>query len=414
MVEAISGYLPADTRSKARSVKSVAILTPWFPNWPGDTAGAFIADSALALSRAGLQVGVLIVRPWLPPSLERFANPMMRGAVEVAAFPLSAVSLVRVPALPRLMLRSVTDVFSDAIIARALKRLARSISADVIHVQTEGFGPIAAQVARRLGLPLVVTLHGINTHPRYLRAPYQRMRIRSGLLAADRVILVGEPLREFFQNYIGSDEKFQVVSNGVDLPQTRSARPIFASGTRRLISVANLQEGKGIDLTLRALARLAGDGICDWTYRIIGDGRERAALHELTAELGLADQVTFVGPVRHAEIFDRLAGNDIFVLPSYREAFGIAYIEAMAAGLLTIGVAGQGPSQFIRDGENGILVPPRDVETLAAVLRDALTGAPGHWQNIACEGQRTVRNSYTWDHHAGQLIAVYEQAIHRG
>lgn len=387
------------------------MLTPWFPNRPGDSAGAFVGNSALAVSRAGWRVGALVVRPWMPRSLRRFANNMARGDLSTEAFPLAALATVRVPTLPRLMLRSLTDTVSDGIIARALDHMARSIAADIIHVQTEGFGPIAAQVARRLGLPSVVTLHGINTHPQYLHASYQKARMRSGLMAADRVILVGDPLREFFKSYIGSDEKFQVVPNGIDLPPARPGKPIFENRPRRLVSVANLQEGKGIDLTLRALARLTSEGVSDWTYRIIGEGRERAALLKLTADLGLSDKVTFVGAIRHAEIFDALGSEDIFVLPSYREAFGIAYLEAMAVGLLTIGVMGQGPSQFIRDGENGILLAPGDVEALVAALRDVLTGDCQRWRKVAREGQRTAQNAYTWDHHARQLVSVYEQAI---
>jgi glycosyltransferase involved in cell wall biosynthesis len=400
------------SRSHHRNpMKSVVVLTPWFPNRPGDSAGAFVGNSALAVSRAGWRVGALVVRPWMPRSLRRFANNMARGDLSTEAFPLAALATVRVPTLPRLMLRSLTDTVSDGIIARALDHMARSIAADIIHVQTEGFGPIAAQVARRLGLPSVVTLHGINTHPQYLHASYQKARMRSGLMAADRVILVGDPLREFFKSYIGSDEKFQVVPNGIDLPPARPGKPIFENRSRRLVSVANLQEGKGIDLTLRALARLTSEGVSDWTYRIIGEGRERAALLKLTADLGLSDKVTFVGAIRHAEIFDALGSEDIFVLPSYREAFGIAYLEAMAVGLLTIGVMGQGPSQFIRDGENGILLAPGDVEALVAALRDVLTGDCQRWRKVAREGQRTAQNAYTWDHHARQLVSVYEQAI---
>ena len=107
-----------------------------------------------------------------------------------------------------------------------------------------------------------------------------------------------------------------------------------------------------------------------------------------------------------------LASEDIFVLPSYREAFGIADLEAMAVGLLTIGVTGQGPSQFIRDGENGHpFAPAMSKAFLVVALRDVLTGDCQRWRKIAREGQHTARNAYTWDHHARQLVSVDEQAI---
>jgi glycosyltransferase involved in cell wall biosynthesis len=393
------------------SGKGVAVLTPWFPNRPGDQPGAFIADSAVAVTRAGWRVGALVVRPWYPRVARRFAHEMIRGDVRAAAFPLAELQALRVAKLPRAILQGMTDWTSDWIIARALERIARAIAAEVIHAQTEGLAPVAAQVAHKLRLPLVLTLHGINVHPRYLRSRYQLRRLRPALASADRIILVGEPLREFFKSYVGSDRNFAVVPNGIDVPCLEQQRPSPADGPRRLVSVANLHEGKGIDLTLRALARLVGEGIGDWAYRIVGDGRERAPLRELAAELGLAGRVTFVGPVRHAEIFDHLVGNEIFVLPSYREAFGIAYLEAMAAGLLAIGVMDQGPARFIRNGENGLLVPPRDVEALTQVLRDVLTGDRQHWREMADKGRETVRNAYTWDHHAKKLIGLYEQVI---
>jgi glycosyltransferase involved in cell wall biosynthesis len=304
-----------------------------------------------------------------------------------------------------------SDIPSDRMIAKTIERLARSISAAVIHVQTEGLVPSASMAASKLQLPLVATLHGVNTHPRFLHTAYQKRRFVVGLASANSIILVGEPLREFFKNYIGSDRNFVVVPNGVDAPLENHKRAVLANNPRRLVSIANLQEGKGLDLTLRALARLEHIGISNWIYRIIGDGPDRAALTKLTTDLGLTDKVTFVGLVRHAEIFNYLACHDIFVLPSYREAFGIAYLEAMAAGLVTIGVMGQGPSQFIRNGENGVLVPPHDVEALVAALRDILTGDRDHWCEIACRGRETVQRSYTWDQHAEQLIDVYEQVI---
>ena len=390
---------------------NVVVLTPWFPNRPGDAAGAFVADSALAVTRASCKVGVLVVRPWPARRCQRFAGKMTRGDVCTAAFPLAALKMMRVPTLPRLILRPMTDLVSDWSIENALEHIIHALAADVIHVQTEGLIPIAARVARRLQLPFVVTIHGINMHPQFLHSPYQKRRLRPALAAADRVILVGEPIREFFKGYIGSDRNFQIVPNGITIPPFKLDRSAFANGPRRFVSVSNLQEGKGIDLTLLALARLQGEGVSHWTYRIIGEGQQRKTLLKLTRDLGLADKVKFVGPIRHSEIFNQLADNEIFVLPSYREAFGIAYLEAMAVGLLTVGVIGEGPSQFIRNGKNGVLVPPRDLDALVAALRNILTGDHDRWWEIALEGQRTVQDFYTWDNHAKQLVEVYGQVI---
>jgi glycosyltransferase involved in cell wall biosynthesis len=307
------------------------------------------------------------------------------------------------------MFRRVTDLVADKIISDAITDVVHETSADLIHVHTEGLTPVAVRVAREQQLPVVVTLHGINAS--FLNSPYQKRRLRPALEAADRVILVGEPLREYFRTYIGSDRNFQLVPNGIDFPVSRFHRLILADDVVRLVSVSNLHEGKGIDVTLLALARLQSEGITNWTYRVIGDGRERSALLRLASELELTEKVRFIGAVRHVEIFNQLIRDDVFVLPSYREAFGIAYLEAMAVGLLTIGVMGEGPSQFIRNGENGVLVPPRDVEALAVALRNILEGDHNRWREIALEGQRTVQDFYTWDNHAKQLVEVYGQVI---
>jgi glycosyltransferase involved in cell wall biosynthesis len=392
-------------------MRKVVVLTPWFPNQPGDSPGAFVANSALSVQRAGWQVSVQVVRPWVPHFGQRFANHMARGEIDGTAFALATVRSARIPVFPRRLLRPMTDILADRMIGQSLEKVACTDSADVIHAQTEEFVPIAARVARQLRLPFVVTVHGIDTHPRFLHVSYQKRRLKPALASANRVILVGEPLRQFFATYVGSERNFQVVPNGVNIPTLELDRSISERCSKRLVSVANLQEGKGLELTLLALAILEREGISNWTYQIIGEGPERTDLLALTINLGLAEKVAFVGSVRHADIYDYLQRCDVFVLPSYREAFGIAYLEAMAAGLVTVGVMGQGPSQFIKDGENGVLVPPGNVEALAAALRDILTGDQKHWREIARRGRQTVQAAYSWDNHARQLIDVYEQVI---
>jgi glycosyltransferase involved in cell wall biosynthesis len=113
---------------------------------------------------------------------------------------------------------------------------------------------------------------------------------------------------------------------------------LSAERALHFVSVSNLHEGKGIDLNLEALSRLHRDGLTNWTYTVIGDGNQRADLQALVHEFGLDSKVEFAGARPHEEIPQYLAAADVFILPSYREAFGIAYLEAMAAGLLVVGV----------------------------------------------------------------------------
>jgi glycosyltransferase involved in cell wall biosynthesis len=105
-----------------------------------------------------------------------------------------------------------------------------------------------------------------------------------------------------------------------------------------------------------------------------------------------------------------LAQANVFVLPSYREAFGIAYLEAMALGLLAIGVSGQGPEAFITHERTGLLVRPNDVESLVATMGAVLDNA-GEMRRIATAGQRLVRVQFTWATHAQKLMAVYREAL---
>ena len=178
----------------------------------------------------------------------------------------------------------------------------------------------------------------------------------------------------------------------------------------RWISVSNLHEGKGIDLTLRALARLQQEGLENWTYEIVGGGAERARLDAMTDALGLRDKVIFHGKLPHDQAMRLLAQADVFVLPSYREAFGIAYLEAMAMGLLAIAVSGQGPEAFIAHRRTGLLVRPDDSEALFMAMKTVLENGP-EMRRIAAAGQRLVRTEFTWPRHAEKLMAVYREAL---
>jgi glycosyltransferase involved in cell wall biosynthesis len=122
--------------------------------------------------------------------------------------------------------------------------------------------------------------------------------------------------------------------------------------------------------------------------------------------------VTFHGQCNHDRVFALLSDCDVFCLPSAPEAFGVAYLEAMACGLLTIGVSGQGPSSFIEDGRTGLLVGERDVESLAGKLR-AVIQNPAQYASMAAAGRDHVWQTLTWRNHAQAMTTVFADALQR-
>lgn len=395
-----------------RWARSVVVLTPWFPSRPNDPKYTYIYDSAAALARRGLTVHVLVCRPFTPPLVGYFAPEHMRGSIDAAAFgQIASIATVNYASFPRGWLRPLTNSLMFHRIFPVLRSLALRSGAELIHAQTEGMAPIAAAVASELRLPSVVTVHGLNTDPHFLHAPAQRAMFRRAMGAMDRVILVGEPLRPFLAALVGRDDHFRIVPNGARLPAGLDRTPILRhSEPIRLISVSNLQEGKGIDITLRALAMVREQGLVHWDYTIVGDGGERSALVDLAQSLGLAERLRFMGAQPHERIYRLLCEADVFILPSYREAFGIAYLEAMAAGLVTVGVRGQGPEAFIDHEKSGFLVEPKSPRSVADCIL-GIAARPETARQIAACGADLVRNSFTWDAHASCLVEVYRELV---
>src|SRR5690242_1331280 len=129
---------------------SVVLVTPWFPNAPGDREGNYIFESACSLVRAGLSVSVLVVRPSLTFTISRLGHEALSGRFNPAAFPhFQAVGLVRYLSVPRNRLPQLTTWSHDRSVGPALTALAKMAKADVIHAHTEFEASIATDVGKR-------------------------------------------------------------------------------------------------------------------------------------------------------------------------------------------------------------------------------------------------------------------------
>ena len=370
--------------------------------FPADTESArylYLWHSLEALKQMGAEPVVLFTPAW---------KPLAAQSINDACFPVE-INTHRYLSIPRHYFRSASNVSYVSRIVPEIKKLNKQHQFYVIHAHGEISGLAAVKASQELNIPAVVTIHGIDMCSR-VWSGFSGKMFRNMFNQANKIIFVGESLKNHFQTMLDNNHHSCVVYNGVRLPEKSELTDHFLKGNApiRIISVSNLHEGKGIDLTLQALAKLKNKEINNWTYTIIGSGDQRTYLKSIAAQFDFGKQIEFIGDCSHQQVYAYLQKADIFCLPSYREAFGIAYLEAMVNGLLTIGVKGQGPQAFIEHGKTGFLVEPEDVDSLTKTLHFAMTQYQ-EIQTIAYSGQQYVQTNFTWEKHAEKLLSVYKE-----
>lgn len=162
---------------------------------------------------------------------------------------------------------------------------------------------------------------------------------------------------------------FEVVENGVDLDEFTPGAEGPVHDPAVVLFVSRLIERKGLQFLLPALATPQALGL-GWRLMVVGDGPRRKALEGQARDLGLAGRVEWLGQVAHEELPELYRRADVFVLPSLSEGMPNVVLEAMAAGLPVVATRVPGSEELVGEGENGLLVEPRDVAGLGeAVVR---------------------------------------------
>jgi glycosyltransferase involved in cell wall biosynthesis len=143
---------------------------------------------------------------------------------------------------------------------------------------------------------------------------------------------------------------------------------------------------------------------------IIGKGPERDSLEQLAARLGVADRVEFLGPLPHDRALEEMARGHVHVMASSHEPFGVAHVEAMAAGLVAIGGARTGAQDIADAGEGIVLVPPGDDTALAREI-DRLISDPAERERLSDAARATVTANFTWDRNGERTAALYGEFV---
>ena len=356
----------------------IIVVPSWFPSPQAPLAGIFFAEQTELLARhaPSIEVHVFAV------PRRNFELPLKRpfAALEVLRGWRRATKHAVREVTPNYVVHTFeTIVWSDRVAhggliheARRMAEVAGQIERErgpihLVHAHvSHPAGFVAAELARLLGLRLVVSEH-------MSPFPFDDMRgadgrpfpdVLSPLQSAARVTAVSRAHAASIARYV--DRPIDVLPNFIDGSR-------FAPGTHdrgepfHFLSVGHLVPQKGFDVLLRALAisHAAGDR---FHLTIVGKGYEEAALRGIARELGLEGSVTWLGAPDRSTMPDVYRAADGFVLASRHESFGVVVIEALASGLPVVATRCGGPEEIVTP-ECGILAPPEDPAALAEAMR---------------------------------------------
>jgi glycosyltransferase involved in cell wall biosynthesis len=235
-------------------------------------------------------------------------------------------------------------------------------------------GPTGVHLARRAGLPHVLTMAGGDIYDPSKwytpdKNPVLGQAVRWVLRSADAHVAVSSDLARRARELYGFHRPVEVIplgSEAPDFPPADRAALGLAPGLTYVVTVGRLVRRKNLPVLVEAVAAL---GRPDVHLLVVGDGPEQGALEALARERGLAGRVQFRGFVPQAEKYQLLANADLFALPSLHEAFGLVYLEAMHCGLPVVAAKPGGQEDYLEEGVTGFLLPPDDREGLTRALR---------------------------------------------
>jgi glycosyltransferase involved in cell wall biosynthesis len=229
---------------------------------------------------------------------------------------------------------------------------------------------------------------------------------RAALACARHVIATSTTTARLLHTDYGvAADRLSIVPPGTDQVPARSRTP---GAVVDLLAVGSVVPRKGYDILVAALAALPE---LPWRLVIAGDrhrGAETARqLDAQIARLGLAERVSFVGAVAPERLLQLYAGADLFVLASRFEGYGMAYAEAIAHGVPVVGTRAGAIPDTVPAGA-GVLVPPDDIDALAAVLR-RLIGNPAERERLAAGARAAAATFPSWQDSAGLFARVLDQ-----
>lgn len=356
--------------------------------------GQFVHDLSIALHRRGIQVTALYryEKPEFGPS-DAFADAARLAEIRP---------------------RNVKGWRTLSVNRRTAAWIARNrTDIDVLHLLNPM--PMAAaglRAGHRFGIPSVVTIYA--KYPRSANPLLRKINSR-----AERILLEENDVLAFESENTArefANSRGRVVLNGIDTdyfrprPELRIKARValgLSETTPVILFLGRMDRLKGIYVFLEALKLLSGR--VDGLVALLVGSVEVGDLEDRIGQLGLKQVVRVIGPVGKLDVLDYYCAADLFVLPSYLEGISSALVEAMSIALPVVATGVGGNPEVVRDGIEGLLIPPGDPRALARAMERIILDAQLR-KRMGSAARSRIESAFSLEAMTDQYIAAYAEA----
>jgi len=269
----------------------------------------------------------------------------------------------------------------------------------------------AMKTAEKLGIPSVVTVHGVSAERNIAVNLLQKLYLLSLgtriFKSSTRIVCLTRSDAKQVIRLGCPATKIRIIPNPVDAlmfkPHPKKEQDNL------VIWIGRFVPEKGLEYLLGA-AKQVQSRVNDVKFILVGDGPLRNELEYLIKDMGLSKIVSLIGPLEHNEVAGMLAKASIFVFPSIKEGMSRAVLEAMSTGKAVVASNIPGMDEIIENGFNGVLVQPKNANALGDAII-ALLNDKKLRNRLGRNARMTILKFFTWKSHLSQLAGVYKAAI---
>lgn len=285
-----------------------------------------------------------------------------------------------------------------------------------IHAHFGHNGIYILPLKKSLGLPMLTSFHGADVSSRPRENPAYLADLRELFVYGDLFTVVSKAMQKRVAALGCPEDKIRVLRCGIDPEKIpfRTVKP--EAGKLTILSVGRLVEKKGMTWLLRAMTLVKAEDPEGFRLLIAGDGPLRNELEKLRDELGLHNDVNFLGTVTHQEIIELLRKAHVFILASCQgqngdcEGVPVSLMEAMAAGLPVISTFHEGIPELVIDGVSGLLVREKDYAALARAILSFKENLK-LWPKMTRAARLRVEKEYNVNGQVAVLQAIYRELL---